>query len=159
MLPDDRSPDDMRLNVRGQETARRRREAARPPASAFGPVNAVGLELRGVEAATNYDGSPVLKVGGSFMAGVATHPSAEPGTLVVRAGIDQREWLLADAPETYYLTDYYRPHPLVLVRLSRIDREALRDLLSVSRRLTLQKTGKSGAGDRPPSGSSSSSRW
>ena len=110
-----------------------------PPANAFDAVKAVGLQFPGVEAATKYDGSPVLKVGGSFMAGIAAHPSAEPDTLVVRAGMDEREWLLADAPETYYLTDYYRSYPLVLVRLSRVDRHALRDLLSVSWRLTLAK--------------------
>lgn len=73
------------------------------------------------------------------MAGVATHRSAEPETLVVRAGFDEREWLMEDAPETYYLTDYYRSYPLVLVRLSRIDRDALRDLLSVSWRMAAAK--------------------
>ena len=60
-------------------------------------------------------------------------------TLVVKVGFEEREWLLDDAPETYYLTDYYRSYPLVLVRLSRIDEDALRDLLSVSWRLTLPK--------------------
>jgi hypothetical protein len=83
----------------------------------------------------------MLKVAGSFMAGLATHPSAEPDTLVVRAGLEEREWLMADAPATYYLTDHYRSYPLILVRLSQVDRDALRDLLSVSRRLTLEKTG------------------
>ena len=78
------------------------------------------------------------------MAGLATHRSAEPGTLVVRAGFEEREWLLDDAPETYYLTDYYRNHPVVLVRLPRIQQEALRDLLSVSWRLTVAKTRKRG---------------
>ena len=73
------------------------------------------------------------------MAGLATHRSAEPDTLVVRTGFDERACLLEDAPETYYLTDYYRSHPVVLVRLSRIDRDALRDLLAVSWRLTLPK--------------------
>ena len=73
------------------------------------------------------------------MAGLATHRSAEPETLVVRTGFDERACLLEDAPETYYLTDYYRSHPVVLVRLSRIDRDALRDLLSVSWRLTVPK--------------------
>ena len=47
-------------------------------ADAFEVVKAVGLTLPDVEAATKYDGSPVLKRGGSFMAGIATHPSAEP---------------------------------------------------------------------------------
>ena len=105
----------------------------------FETVRTVGLTLPDVEATTRYNGSPVLKVGGAFMAGLASHPSAEPGTLVVRAGFEEREWLIEDAGETYYVTDYYRGYPVVLVRLSRIDRDALRDLLSMSRRLTLPK--------------------
>jgi hypothetical protein len=105
----------------------------------FEIVRTVGLALPGVEATTKYDGSPVLKVEGMFMAGLAMHPSAEPETLVVRAEMGDREALLEDAPETYYLTDYYRPHPVILVRMSRLDRDALRDLLSMSRRLTLAK--------------------
>jgi hypothetical protein len=106
---------------------------------AFEAVRKVGLALPGVEATTRYDGAPVLKVGGAFMAGIASHPSAEPDSLVVRVGLEERTWLLEDAPDTYYINDYYRPHPVVLVRLSRIDRDALRDLLSASRRLTLPK--------------------
>jgi hypothetical protein len=109
------------------------------PAKAFARVKAVGLAWPDVEAGTKYDGSPVLTVGGAFMAGLATHPSAEPGTLVVRMTEDERALLLGEAPETYYLTEYYRPHPVVLVRLSRVDRDALHDLLSTSRRLTLTK--------------------
>lgn len=119
----------------------KQRSFGEPAADPFDVVRAVGLALPGVEAATKYDGSPVLKVGGSFMAGLATHPSSEPNTLVVRADVEAREWLLADAPETYYVTDYYEKYPVVLVRLSHIDREALRDLLSVSRQLALAKTG------------------
>jgi hypothetical protein len=113
-------------------------------AASFDAVRAVGLELPGVDAATRYDGSPMLKVGGRFMAGLASHPSAEPGSLVVRMEVDEREWLIADAPEIYYLTEYYRSYPLVLARLSRLDRDALRDLLSVSRRLTMAKAAKQG---------------
>lgn len=120
----------------------KRRPAESTPADTFETVRAVGLTLPDVEATTKYDGSPVLKVHGSFMAGLATHPSAEPETLVVRAGFEEREWLIEDAPETYYLTDYYRSYPLVLVRLSRIDRDALHDLLSVSWRMAAAKAGK-----------------
>ena len=64
----------------------------------FATVREVGLALPGVEAAAKYDGSPVLKVGGSFMAGLATHSSAEPESLVVRATFEDRAWLLEDAP-------------------------------------------------------------
>jgi hypothetical protein len=106
------------------------------PRDVFEIVRTVGLALPDVEAATKYDGSPVLKLGGCFMAGLATHRSAEPDTLVVRAAFEDRELLVEDAPETYYLTDYYRAYPLVLVRLSHVDRDALSDLLSVSWHLT-----------------------
>src|SRR5258705_12919193 len=108
-------------------------------ADVFEIVRTVGLALPDVEATTRYDGSPVLKRGGSFMAGLASHPSAEPDTLVVRAGYEEREWLMEDAPETYYLTDYYRNYPLVLVRLSHVEPDALHDLLSVSWRMTMAK--------------------
>ena len=120
----------------------KQRSSNHPPADVFEVVRTAGLALPDVEAATKYDGSPMLKRGGSFMAGIATHPSAEPGTLVVRADLEERELLLEDAPETYYLTGYYRRYPLVLVRLSRIDPDALQDLLSVSWRLTAEKVRK-----------------
>jgi hypothetical protein len=106
----------------------------------FEVVSEIGLTLPDVEAVTRYDGSPVLKVAGVFMAGLATHPSAEPNTLVVRADLEERELFIEDAPDTYYLTDFYRRYPLVLVRLERVDRDALRELLSSSHRLTLPKT-------------------
>ena len=124
------------------------------PVDPFETVRTVGLALPDVEAATKYDGSPVLKVGGVFMAGLATHRSAEPETLVVRVGFEEREWLMEDAPQSYYVTDYYRRYPVVLVRLSRIDRDALRDLLSVSWRLALAKARHRGRtrrhGERTP---------
>jgi hypothetical protein len=120
----------------------KRKRTKRTPADAFETVRTVGLHLPDVEATTKYDGSPVLKVGGSFMAGLATHRSAETETLVVRVSFEEREWLIEDAPETYYVTDYYRSYPIVLVRLSRIGRGALRDLLSVSWRLALAKARK-----------------
>jgi hypothetical protein len=119
-----------------------RRPAKQTRAAAFEAVKKVGLTLPDVEATTKYDGSRVLKMRGCFMAGVATHRSAEPETLVVRAGADERHWLIEDAPDTYYLTDYYRRYPVVLVRLSRLGRDALHDLLSVSWRLTAAKTGR-----------------
>ena len=114
--------------------------SARDP---FEVVRTIGLTLPDVEAAIKYDGSPVLKAGGCFMAGLAGHASAEPGSLVVRSRLEDRAWLLEDAPDTYYVTDYYDRHPVVLVRLDRIDAAALRDLLSASRRLTMEKAGRS----------------
>jgi hypothetical protein len=105
----------------------------------FREVARVGLTLPGVERATRYDGAMVLRVGGVFMAGAAAHESAEPKSLVVKVDPADRAAFLEDAPETYYLTEYYRPHPVVLVRLSRIERGALRDLLAMSARFASQR--------------------
>jgi hypothetical protein len=126
----------------------KRRPAKQSATDPFEIVRTVGLTLPDVEAVTKYDGSPLLKVDGIFLAGLATHSSAEPGTLVVRAGLEDRDRLIEDAPETYYLTDYYRSYPLVLVRLARVEPDALHDLLSVSWRMSTAKTRKS----RKPTG-------
>ena len=106
---------------------------------AFDVVRELGCSLPNVEATTRYDGSPVLKAHGMFMAGLAMHASAEPDTLVVRAEFEEREGLLEDAPDTYYVTDYYRRYPVVLVRLSLLNRGVLRELLARSWRMTVEK--------------------
>jgi hypothetical protein len=118
------------------------RKLTREATDPFASVKAVGLTFPDVEAVIRYDGSPVLKARGCFMAGLATHESAEPGSLVVRVDLDEREYLLEDAPDTYYVTDYYRTYPVVLVRLAQINRDALRDLLAVSWRLSVAKARK-----------------
>jgi hypothetical protein len=105
----------------------------------FDTVQKVALRLPGVTAETKYDGSPVLKVGGSFMAGLAMHHSAEPGSLIIRVAPDERQFLLDEAPDVYYLTDHYRKHPVVLVRMARMTSDVLLELLTMSRRLTLTK--------------------
>jgi len=108
----------------------------------FAGVRKIGLRMAGVEAVTRYDGSPMLKAGGTFMAAIASHPSAEPNSLVVRFAIEHRRLLLEDAPETYYVTEYYERYPLVLARLGQLSDDALRDLLSVSRQLALARSRK-----------------
>jgi hypothetical protein len=42
---------------------------------------------------------------------------------------EQREALMAEDPGTYYITDHYLNYEYVLVRLSKVSEEALRDLL------------------------------
>ena len=105
----------------------------------FRLVRRLALALPDVEE-VDRRGSPVLKVRGVFLAGMAQHKSAEPGSLVVRSPYEERDLLIEDAPETYYTTNFYRSYPLVLVRLARVNRDALRDLLAVSYRLTTEKT-------------------
>jgi hypothetical protein len=119
------------------------RKVTRAQPDPFARVKAVGLTFPDVESTVRYDGSPVLKARGCFMAGLVMDESAEAGSLVVRVGLEEREYLLEDAPDTYYVTDYYRKYPVVLVRLATVGPEALRDLLAVSWRLTVAKAGKS----------------
>ena len=114
---------------------------------AFRAVADAAGGLAGVELGTRYDGSPVLRFEGRYLAGLAMHPSAEPHSLVVKTDPDERHWLLEDAPETYYVTDYYRPYPVVLVRLARVEQAALRDLLAASWRLLSKKARSSRADD------------
>ena len=94
----------------------------------FDAVRRIGLELPGVEAGTTY-GSPALKVGGKMFACMAANKSAEPNTLVVRMDFAQRDALIEEDPETYYLKDHYVGYPCVLVRLARVRPDALRDLV------------------------------
>ena len=60
---------------------------------------------------------------------IASHKSAEPNSLVVMMAFDDRDALVEDDPAVYYLKKHYLNHPCVLVRLTRIRLDALRDLV------------------------------
>jgi hypothetical protein len=94
----------------------------------FDVVRRLGSALPGVEEGTAW-GVPALKLRGTLLACMASHKSAEPNTLVVRIGVEQRDAMIADDPQTYYLKPHYLAYPCVLVRLAAISRDALRDLL------------------------------
>jgi len=120
----------------------------------FDTVRKIGLEFPGVEESTAY-GSPALKVRGKLLACIPVHRSAEPGSLVVRIDTNDRAELLAAAPDTYYVTDHYVGYDSVLVRLSRVTPDILRDLLGMAwkfvtakaaRRSPARKHRKAGAG-------------
>ncbi len=95
----------------------------------FDIVRKIGRGFPGVEESTCF-GKPALKVGGKMFACMASHRSAEPGSLVVRVDFPRREELLAEAPEVYYVTDHYIGYSSVLVKLERIRADALRGLLA-----------------------------
>ena len=105
----------------------------------FDTVRKIGLTLPGVEESTAY-GSPALKVRGQLMACLPSHRSAEPGSLVVRMDFDDRAELLAAAPDVYYVTDHYVGYTSVLVRLSRVTRDVLRDLLGMAHKFVTQRS-------------------
>ena len=94
----------------------------------FDVVRKIGRTLPGVEESTAY-GSPALKVGGRLFACIAINKAAEPNSLMVRMPLEDRDALIAEQPDVYYLADHYAPYPCVLARLARVDPAALRDLL------------------------------
>jgi hypothetical protein len=97
----------------------------------FDTVRKLAHEIGSVKECTVH-GAPSLKVRGQLLACIAVHKSAEPGSLVVRIDASQRAKLIASAADVYYVTDHYVKYPTVLVRLSRIQPEALKALLGIA---------------------------
>ncbi len=114
----------------------------------FDTVRNIGLALPGVEESTAY-GQPALKVHGKLLACIPVNPSAEPGSLAVRVDFDDRAELLAADPDAYYVTDHYVGYTAVLVRLSRVNPDVLRDLLGMAYKfVTRNAVPRSPAGNR-----------
>ena len=109
----------------------------------FDTVTRIALGLPDVEESTMH-GSSALKVRGRLLACIAIHKSAESGSLAVRVDFDQRAELMKADPDVYYLTDHYVNYPVVLVRLSRIHLDALRDLLGMAWRFVSTKRADGG---------------
>ena len=99
-----------------------------PHSTSFKTVESIGRTLPDVEVTTTW-GQPALKVRGKMFVCIASHTSAEPNTLAVRMDFADRDALIEDDPGTYYLKDHYVNYPCVLVRLSRVRADALRDLI------------------------------
>jgi hypothetical protein len=106
----------------------------------FAAVRTIGTRLPDVEETIAWR-APTLKVRGKMFVCMATHKSAEPNTLVVMMDFAQRDALIEDAPDTYYLKDHYVNYPCVLVRLSRVQPDALRDLVQSAYRFVSSEKG------------------
>ena len=97
----------------------------------FDTVLEIWAALSGVKASPSNRGV-ALKLGGQIVACTAIHPSAEPNSLMVCLDLPARDVLLEKHPDTYYMTPHYRRHSTVLVRLAKIGRSELRNLLKQS---------------------------
>ena len=109
--------------------AKQGRGVAKTPA-AFEAVRRIALALEKVEEGTSY-GTPAFKVSGELF--VRMHQDGE--SLVVRTDFEQREELMVADPETYYITEHYLNYEWILIRLSRVQPDALRDLIRMAWRL------------------------
>jgi len=104
----------------------------------FDTVREIALTLPGVEESTAY-GVPALKLRGKLLAGIPANRSAEPDSLVVRVDFDDRAELLEADPAVYYVTDHYAGYSAVLVRLSRVNPDVMRDLLRMAHKFVTRK--------------------
>ena len=109
-----------------------------PRGNSFKHVESIGRRLPDVEVTTTW-GQPTLKVRGKMFVCMASHKSAEPNTLVVMMDFADRDALIEDDPGTYYLKDHYVNYPCILVRLSRVHKDALRDLVIGAHRFVSAK--------------------
>jgi hypothetical protein len=94
----------------------------------FDEIREIGLKLPDAEE-TRYYRMPALKVNEEVFVVQTSHPSAEPNSISVPIGFERREKLIATNPGVYYLKPHYKPYPVVLVRLDRIERSELKRLL------------------------------
>ncbi len=96
----------------------------------FEDVAAAAVKLPEVEISKSY-GTAALKVRGKMLARL----KEDGETLVLRADFVDRQILTQADPDTFYFTDHYRDYPLVLVRLAKLPKSALPDLVERAWRL------------------------
>jgi hypothetical protein len=105
----------------------------------FETVCEIGLKLPGVQVGTAY-GSPMLRVNGRIFTGIAVNRQAEPDSLMVYvSNFQERDALLEEAPDIYYVKPHYESYPVVLVRLRQVTRDALEDLVRGAHRIVSSK--------------------
>jgi len=97
-------------------------------------VRQIALTLPGAEEGTSYR-TPAFKVKGKLFQRL--HQDGE--AIVIRVDFDEREELMNADPEKFYITDHYLNYPWMLVRLSAVRADQLRDLLVQSWRRAAPK--------------------
>src|SRR5580658_4479036 len=95
----------------------------------YADVSRIALELPCVEVGTSY-GTPALKVKKQLFVRLRE----EGDVIVLKMPFDQREALMAEAPEKYFITDHYLNYEYVLVRLAKVSEPEMRDLLKAAHR-------------------------
>ena len=88
----------------------------------------MAMALPDVEEGTSY-GTPAFKRRGQLF--IRKHQDGQ--SLVVRMRQEHREDMMAADPDVYHLTDHYLDYPWILVRLSKVRPDAMRDLVKGAR--------------------------
>jgi hypothetical protein len=99
------------------------------PRITYDTVRKMASALPDVEEGMSY-GAPALKVKGKLF----IRHREDLDSIVVKMPFDRREELMAADPETYYITDHYREYEWILVRLSKVQPDALHELVQSAHR-------------------------
>jgi hypothetical protein len=97
-------------------------------------VRKIALKMPGVEDGMSY-GTAALKVKKKLFVRL----KEEGDVIVLKMPLDQREAMMAEAPEKFFITDHYLNYEWVLVRLARVSDAEARDLLKVAYKAVLAK--------------------
>lgn len=92
-------------------------------------VRELALALPAVEERPSY-GTPGFRVSDKLFARVLDEES-----IVIKVEFDHREALLQAHPDIFLVTPHYQDYPMVIVRLTTVDRELMRALLKDAWRL------------------------
>ena len=101
--------------------------------STWATVKKIGKKLPEVEESTWFN-TPSLKVRKRSFVRLK-----EDNVIVVLVDLDEKEQLLRSEPEIFFTTPHYDGYPAMLVRLSAIDPEELREVLEDSWRRVAPK--------------------
>ena len=116
------------------KTSHTRKGKPRDEPVTYETVRQLALTLPGAEEGTSY-GTLACKVAGKLFA--RQHQDGE--SVVIRVDFEEREELMSADPEKFYITDHYLNYPWMLVRLSKVSRDQLSDLLLQSWRRAAPK--------------------
>ena len=87
-------------------------------------VRQIAQTLPAAEESTSYR-TPAFKVKGKLFARL--HQDGE--SLVIGVDFEEREEMMSAAPDKFYITDHYLNYPWMLVQMSKVRPDELRDLL------------------------------
>lgn len=96
----------------------------------FDEIRTFGLTLAGVEDGTSY-ATPALKMCGHLMARYRPDLNA----VAVATTFEERDELMREQPDIYFITDHYLEYPWVLVHLEKVQPGIMRDLLQRARQI------------------------
>jgi hypothetical protein len=118
----------------------RRRVVPSAPAGAlkrrYESLCKLALKYPGVELSTSY-GTPSIKVKGRILGRLRTEAE---GAFALRCDFMDRQILLQVHPQAFFVTDHYLNYPMVLVRLDKVERAELADLVERAWRMVATPT-------------------